>query len=157
MTPQRIKELRTELEAERISYDEVAEIEDAFAEIPDSELPEPRENAMAGDMLDELEVRAGTNQVQHTMKTIVVTLTVCESEVHDLEQAIADALEGDFDCFCHGIEPRDATEDESAAYLEHFGWQTDGVVTDASDHSVTVASEAKITTLNLTGGTFEVR
>lgn len=57
MTPERINELRTELEAERISYGELHEIESAFAEIPDSELPEDRENAMAGDMLDELEAR----------------------------------------------------------------------------------------------------
>ena len=55
MTKQRIKELRAELEAERINSGELAEIEGAFSEIPDSELPEPRENAMAGDMLDELE------------------------------------------------------------------------------------------------------
>jgi hypothetical protein len=59
MTPERIKELRTELRAERISYGELAEIESAFDSIPDAELPEPRENATAEDMLDELEVRNG--------------------------------------------------------------------------------------------------
>lgn len=58
MTRTRIAELRAELEAERISYGELAEIESAFEEIPDAELPEPRENAMASDMLDELESRA---------------------------------------------------------------------------------------------------
>lgn len=55
MTPKRIQELRTELENERISYGEFAEIEDAFNEIPDSEFSEPRENAMAENQLDELE------------------------------------------------------------------------------------------------------
>lgn len=35
MTTARINELRKELEAERISYGELAEIEAAFAEIPD--------------------------------------------------------------------------------------------------------------------------
>ena len=54
----RIRELRTELNAERISYGELAEIEEAFATIDPSTLPEPAENAMAGDMLDELESRA---------------------------------------------------------------------------------------------------
>lgn len=58
MTKTRIKELRKELEAERISLNGILEIEAAFDEIPDSELPEPRENAMASDMLDELEQRA---------------------------------------------------------------------------------------------------
>jgi hypothetical protein len=55
MTKARIKELRAELEAERIDLVELAEIEAAFAEIPDSELHDLRENAMASDMLDELE------------------------------------------------------------------------------------------------------
>lgn len=54
MTTARINELRTVLEAERISYGELAEIEAAFAEIPDSSLSEARENATAADMLDEL-------------------------------------------------------------------------------------------------------
>jgi len=54
MTTARINELRKELEAERISYGELAEIEAAFAEIPDSSLSEARENATAADMLDEL-------------------------------------------------------------------------------------------------------
>lgn len=57
MNQQRINELRKELELEHISYGELAEIESAFAEIPDSELPEPRENALAVDMLNELESR----------------------------------------------------------------------------------------------------
>lgn len=55
MTIERINQLRTELELERISLDELTEIEAAFAEIPDSELRDLRENAMARDMLEELE------------------------------------------------------------------------------------------------------
>ena len=57
MNRQRIKYLRTELKAERIDLSELAEIEEAFNEIPDDELRDLRENAMAGDMLDELEAR----------------------------------------------------------------------------------------------------
>ena len=53
----RIKSLREALEAEDISYGELAEINDAFLLIPEEELPEPRENAMASDQLDELEQR----------------------------------------------------------------------------------------------------
>lgn len=53
----RIKYLREELEAERIDLEELSEIETAFAEIPDEELRDLRENALAGDMLDELEAR----------------------------------------------------------------------------------------------------
>ena len=59
MTPERIKELRTELRAERISYGELAEIEDAFWSGDLFNLTDLPENATAEDMLDELEVRNG--------------------------------------------------------------------------------------------------
>lgn len=51
----RINELRIELDNERIDLMELSEIEAAFAELPDESLRDLRENAMAGDMLDELE------------------------------------------------------------------------------------------------------
>lgn len=53
----RIKQLREALEDENIDLTELAEIEEAFSQIPDSELRDLRENAMAIDMLDELEAR----------------------------------------------------------------------------------------------------
>jgi hypothetical protein len=59
MDTSRIRYLRGELEAERISYGEMAEIESAFAEIAPSTLRDLPVNATAADMLDELEVRAG--------------------------------------------------------------------------------------------------
>ena len=59
MDTTRIKELRTKLYNENISLNEIAEIESAFAEIPDEQLRDLRENAMASDMLDELEVQNG--------------------------------------------------------------------------------------------------
>lgn len=55
MKPSRIKELRAELEAERIDLSELSEIETAFAALPDDFLRDERENAMAADQLDELE------------------------------------------------------------------------------------------------------
>lgn len=55
MTQERINYLKGELENESISYSELIEIEEAFRQIPDKDLPEPRENAMASDMLNELE------------------------------------------------------------------------------------------------------
>lgn len=51
----RIKYLREELEAERIDLEELSEIETAFAQLPDEQLRDLGENAMASDMLDELE------------------------------------------------------------------------------------------------------
>lgn len=54
----RIKYLRAELEAERISYGELAEIEGEFAKIDPATLRDHPENATASDMLDELEARA---------------------------------------------------------------------------------------------------
>lgn len=55
MKTSRIKELRKELEAERIDLSELSEIETAFAELPDEFLRDERENAMAADQLNELE------------------------------------------------------------------------------------------------------
>ena len=53
----RIITLRAELEGECIDTGGIIDINEAFLQIPESELPEPRENAMAGDQLDELEQR----------------------------------------------------------------------------------------------------
>lgn len=55
----RIKYLRIELESECIDLMELSEIELAFMLIPEEELPEPIENAMASDQLNELESRIG--------------------------------------------------------------------------------------------------
>lgn len=50
-----IKKLRKKLDNANISYGEIADIKSAFAEIPDEKLRDLRENAMASDMLDEIE------------------------------------------------------------------------------------------------------
>ena len=51
----RIRELRVEVEAERISYGELYEIQSAFEELDPATLRDRPENATASDMLDELE------------------------------------------------------------------------------------------------------
>ncbi len=51
----RIKYLRQELEDGTIDLTELSEIEEAFKDFPDEQLRDERENAMASDMLDELE------------------------------------------------------------------------------------------------------
>lgn len=51
----RIKYLREELEAEEIDLEEISEIEEAFKKIPPHKLRDLPENALASDMLDELE------------------------------------------------------------------------------------------------------
>lgn len=60
MTRDDYESLRAALDAESISYGELAEIEAAFEAIPDEFLElhhpgEPRENAMASDQLDMIE------------------------------------------------------------------------------------------------------
>lgn len=70
----RIRELRTELNAGRISWGELAEIEEAFATIDPSTLSEPAENATAGDMLDELESRARAEAFTHTQTAALAEL-----------------------------------------------------------------------------------
>jgi hypothetical protein len=57
MDAARIAELRVELEAERISIGELIEIQGEFEKIDPATLPEPAENAMTSDMLDEIEAR----------------------------------------------------------------------------------------------------
>jgi len=57
MTKERVAELRHELEMERISMGELIEIQGEFETIDPDTLPEPAENAMAGDMLNEIESR----------------------------------------------------------------------------------------------------
>ena len=83
----RIKYLRQELEDEVIDTVEIAEIEAAFAEIPDEELRDLRENALAGDMLDELEAR-----VTPVEKAIYewIKLNFGESEANDPSFSVAD-------------------------------------------------------------------
>ena len=80
MNISRLHYLRGELEAEEISIEEISEIEAAFAEVPDVELTDLRENAMASDMLDVLEGRVSTVE-----KTIYnwVKRNFGESEAND--------------------------------------------------------------------------
>lgn len=60
MTGIELKEIRIILEAGEISYEELADIEKEFEEVPDSFLDEPRENATASDMLDTVEAYRAT-------------------------------------------------------------------------------------------------
>jgi hypothetical protein len=55
MTKQRLKYLRQANEAENLSLGELIEIQAAFEQIPDDKLRDLRENAMASDMLEEIE------------------------------------------------------------------------------------------------------
>lgn len=57
MTRERLDYLRTELEAERLSWGEVAEVQVEFEKIDPRTLPDLPENATTADMLDEIEVR----------------------------------------------------------------------------------------------------
>lgn len=60
LTRERLAELRALVEDESMSWGDVADLQGAFEEIPQDELPEPAENAMFSDMLDELEARLPT-------------------------------------------------------------------------------------------------
>lgn len=54
-----LQELRESVENENLSYGELLEIQSLFDTVPDSSLREDRENAMASDMLDEIEAFYG--------------------------------------------------------------------------------------------------
>lgn len=76
----RIKYLREELAREEIDLLELSEIEVAFKELDPSTLRDLPENAMAGDMLDELEDRVG--EVEKTIYNWV-SYQYGESEAND--------------------------------------------------------------------------
>lgn len=81
----RIKYLRAELDNECIDLVELSEIEEAFNLIPDDELRDLRENAVASDMLDELEDRL--SPTEHTIYEYV-SENYGESEANDPSWAI---------------------------------------------------------------------
>ncbi len=53
------RELRSAANDESLSYGEISKIESAFADLPDDELRDARENATADDMLDEIAAHFG--------------------------------------------------------------------------------------------------
>lgn len=59
-----IKKLRKKLEVETISLKEIMQIEDEFNKIPDEQLRDERDNALVGDMLDELERELASKEVK---------------------------------------------------------------------------------------------
>lgn len=62
LTRERLAELRALVEDESMSWGDCADLEGAFKEIPQDELPEPRENAGFMDMIYELEDRLPTTE-----------------------------------------------------------------------------------------------
>lgn len=95
MNAKRIQELRAELDAERISYDELHEIEVAFDGVPDAQLRDLRENAFASDMLDEIEAYKGGDAVRYPLDPPGYAARVRELEAEGLTtsdaQGVADA------------------------------------------------------------------
>jgi hypothetical protein len=90
----RIKYLREVAEAESLDLDELSEIEQAFDKIPQEELRDVKENAMATDMLDELEERV--TPLEWAIYNFVVE-NFGESEANDPSWdigALANHLEG---------------------------------------------------------------
>lgn len=76
----RIKYLREALDEEALDLMEIAEIEEAFNEIPVDELRDLPENATVGDMLDELEERC--SDLEHIIYDWVAD-NFGESEAND--------------------------------------------------------------------------
>lgn len=104
MNKQRIQELRKELDNESLSYDDIVDIESAFAEIPDEQLRDLRENAMVGDMLDELEVQNSSDELK-TSDNKCFTVFVDGQEVNDNYLTLEQAKEYHKDYTQDGYEP----------------------------------------------------
>lgn len=102
----RIKQLREALEDENIDLSEIAEIEAAYKALCDSgfETADDPENAMASDMLDELETVI--TPIERSIYDYVVE-NYGESEANDPSWAIgllAAHLNEEFDIKCRGKE-----------------------------------------------------
>jgi hypothetical protein len=85
MNRQRIKELRALVEAEEMSWGDVADLQGEFEKIDPATLPEPAENAGWTDMLDEIENRLPN----------AVTITVTRSAGDD--RAMLVMIDTDFE------------------------------------------------------------
>jgi hypothetical protein len=85
MDRKRIAELRALVEAEEMSWGDVADLQGEFEKIDPATLPEPAENAGWGDMLDEIENRLPN----------AVTITVTRSAGDD--RAMLVMIDTDFE------------------------------------------------------------
>lgn len=94
MNLERVRELKIESEEERLSYGEIAEIESAFAEVPDHALRDLRENASADDMLEEIEewlhfsAVLAKNNIAEELKSSEPNVRYIISELKDIEKYI---------------------------------------------------------------------
>ncbi|MGO2778231.1 hypothetical protein [Glutamicibacter arilaitensis] len=84
MTHDRIEYLRTENDAERLSYGELIEIQSAFEQIHPSKLSDDPANAVASDMLNEIEA----NLLMRNESTM--TDKTPQQVIADIEQLVAD-------------------------------------------------------------------
>lgn len=55
ISKERFEELKLSASEEKLSWNDLIELEEAFNEIPEDQLKDARENALSQDMLDELE------------------------------------------------------------------------------------------------------
>lgn len=94
MNLDRVKQLMIECDEERLSYGEIAEIETAFAEVPDHALRDLRENASAGDMLEEIEdwlhfsAVLAKNNIAEELASSEPNINYILSELEDIEKYI---------------------------------------------------------------------
>lgn len=113
-----IKKLRKKLDNESISYDEIDDIESAFAEIPNKKLRDLRENATASDMLDELEAQTGLKQYRvgfwyteyGTARIMAKTEQEAENKLHEFLGDSGDLNELDYECNDRDYGAQDAEE-----------------------------------------------
>jgi hypothetical protein len=99
LTPERLAYLRAENDAERLSYGELIDIQGAFEQLDPALLRDLPENAMAGDMLEEL-----ADAVWVPRGTCLICSEPIESHGSRFRHAHAD-----HDTYCH-------TGDGSVAY-----------------------------------------
>jgi hypothetical protein len=103
---------------------ELAEIEAAFAQIPDTELSDARENAMAGDMLDELESWSTTDyenkvkvvrdayedRIVKILNRVRYELINAGYECGELSESSCDDYRWNFVCYPRGTRAADCDE-----------------------------------------------
>ena len=95
MDAHRLAYLRQESDAERLSYGDIAEIEEAFRCIDPATLRDLPENAMASDMIEELEDRIGRATTRTAWVCVDCNAAVAGISDHEAGKRLPEPFKGD--------------------------------------------------------------
>lgn len=133
LTADQIAYYRTELENERISYGDLIDIDAVFDLIDPADLPEPAENAMASDKLDEIQER--TIRTREGLDALPIGARIVMREGFTLRKIDTAEWVDEGDSMAHD------TDEIMGAYADGLSWLPGLVIshntpTGATEHRV---------------------